>query len=67
MTPKKETAELISVRCPCGVGIMTASIRQLSVGLLSASVPDEVFPCPSCGSTDFKGAREAQQEKSRKK
>lgn len=67
MKHKRETAELITARCLCGVGVMAASIRRLSVGLLSAGVPDEVFPCPSCGSTDFKAAREAQQKKSRNK
>lgn len=67
MTRSKPTVELISVRCVCGKAVIRATVTKLSVGVLSATVPDEVLPCPACGSTDLKAAREAEAERNAKK
>jgi DNA-directed RNA polymerase subunit RPC12/RpoP len=56
----KATVELISLRCVCGKAVIRATTTKLSVGVLSATVPDEVLPCPHCGSKDLKTARELQ-------
>lgn len=56
----KDTVELVSVPCVCGKAAIRATVTQLSVGLMSATVPARVLPCPACGSTDLKAAREAQ-------
>ena len=56
---KKETVELMAYPCPCGKAAIRATVTKLSVGLLSATVEDQVIPCPSCGSTDIKAARAA--------
>ena len=66
MKKQTRTVELISLPCACGKAVIRASVTQLSVGLLSATVPDQIFPCPSCGSTDLKAAREAREEKAPK-
>lgn len=59
----RNTVELISVRCVCGKAVIRATVTQLSVGVMSATVPDQVLACPACGSTDIKAAREAQAAK----
>lgn len=66
MPKRNQTVELISVRCVCGKAVIRATVTQLSVGVLSATVPDQVLPCPSCGSTDINAARAAQAAKAGK-
>ncbi len=61
MKTKKDTIELLSVRCVCGKAVIRATVTELSVGVMSATVPAQVLPCPSCGSTDLTAARDAQQ------
>jgi hypothetical protein len=58
-----QTVELIAVPCTCGKAVIRATVQKLSVGLMSANVPDKVHPCPNCGSVDLKGAREAEEKK----
>jgi hypothetical protein len=58
----KPTLELISVTCVCGKAVIRAKVQKLSVGVLSANVPGDVLPCPSCGSTDIQAAREADEK-----
>lgn len=58
MPTKSKTVELISVRCVCGKAVIRATVTQLSVGVMSATVPDKVVACPACGSTDLNAARE---------
>lgn len=58
MPRKNNTVELISVRCVCGKAVIRATVTELSVGVMSATVPDKVVACPSCGSTDLNAARE---------
>lgn len=63
MKRTKTTVELISVPCVCGKAVLRATVTRLSVGVLSANVPDKVLPCPNCGSTDLKAAREAEAQR----
>jgi hypothetical protein len=38
-------------------------VTTLSVGVMSATVEDQVVPCPACGSIDIKAAHAAAQVK----
>ena len=60
---KRETVELMAFKCPCGKAVIRATITKLNVGLMSATVQNQVMPCPACGSTDLKAAREAAEVK----
>lgn len=63
MKRTNQTVELIAFPCVCGKAVIRATVQRLSVGLMSANVPDKVHPCPECGSTDLKAAREADEKK----
>lgn len=56
---KRDTVELMAFRCPCGKAVIRATVTKLAVGVHGATVENQVIPCPACGSTDIKAAREA--------
>ena len=60
---KRATVELMAFRCPCGKAVIRATVTKLAVGLHGATVENQVVPCPACGSTDIKAAREAAEAK----
>ena len=59
MKKRNQTVELMAFKCACGKAAIKATVTRLSVGVMSATVEDQVIPCPACGSTDIKAARAA--------
>ncbi len=59
MKKRNPTVELMAFKCSCGKAAIRATVTHLSVGVMRATVEDQVIPCPACGSTDIKAARAA--------
>ena len=67
MSNKRTTAELATIPCVCGKGVITASVSEIRAGVWSGRVESQVGSCPACGSTDINAARAAKAAREQKK